>query len=192
MSRNNYEGDLHQFNPDDFEPGEIHQLKKDTRLFGEKMAPAIALINPKYPHNVAGAVRAASCFGAKAVIFSGNRVPILGGKNYRLPRELRLRDYYDVRIINDNYLFNRFDKKIVPVAVELRDNAESLSTFEHPELALYVFGPEDGSIERESLKFCQRFVFIPSKHCLNLSNAVNVVMYDRILKKGIIQSEEIL
>lgn len=192
MGRSDYDSGSHQFNPEDFEPGSIHQLKKDAKLFGERMAPAIALINPKYPHNVAGAVRAASCFGAKAVIFSGSRCPILGGKNFRLPRELRLRDYYDVRIINDDYLFNRFDRNIVPVAIELMENSESLTTFEHPEHALYVFGPEDGSIDREALKFCRRFVSIPSKHCLNLSNAVNVVMYDRILKKCIIQSEEIL
>jgi hypothetical protein len=33
---------------------------------------------------------------------------------------------------------------VTPVAVELRPDAESLVTFEHPEEALYVFGPEDG------------------------------------------------
>ena len=31
----------------------------------EGQAPAIALINPKFPHNVGATVRAASCFGIK-------------------------------------------------------------------------------------------------------------------------------
>jgi hypothetical protein len=39
----------------------------------------------------------------------------------------------------------------VPVAVELRRNAEPFIEFEHPERALYVFGPEDGSLGRAVL-----------------------------------------
>lgn len=191
MGRIDYKTAGHQFSPEDFEGGKIHRLAKDQKIFSERFTPAIALINPKYPHNVAGAVRAAACFGAKAVIFSGSRVPISGGKNFRLPREFRHKDYRDIVIINDDYLFNRFDKKIVPVAIELMENAEPLTAFEHPENALYVFGPEDGDIPRESLKFCRRFVYIPSKFCLNLNNAVNVTLYDRVIKRGILTPEEI-
>ena len=49
-----------------------------TAIYGkskskEGVAPAIALVNPKYPHNVGAAVRAASCFGIQQVWFSGNR-----------------------------------------------------------------------------------------------------------------------
>ena len=172
-----------------FELGEQYNIKKEAELFGKSMSPAIILHNPKYPHNVGAAVRAASCFDSKLILFTGKRVSLEpeGIKGYRLPREERMKGYKDVTLINDDYPFNRFKKIITPVAVELRENAESLPFFEHPENAVYVFGPEDGSIPQVMLKHCHRFVVIPSKHCVNLAAAVYLVLYDRvtkILKKG--------
>lgn len=181
----------HAFNPDDFQPGRIHKIGRDTIMFSDDMTPAVALWNPKYPHNVGAAVRAASCFGAKAVIFSGDRIAIDGKKGSRLPREERMKGYYDILIINDDYFFDRFSRNVTPVAVEVRKNSEPLTTFVHPEKPLYVFGPEDGTLPKSLLRHCQRFVTIPSKHCLNLGNAVNVILYDRIYKMGIISSDEI-
>ena len=162
-------------------------------MFGIEYAPSIILYNPKYPHNVGAAVRACANFGAKAVLFTGDRVSLEPDKKkgYRLPREERMKDYEKILILNDDYPFNRFTSNIVPVAVEVRENAEPLTYFGHPENAVYVFGPEDGSIPQVMLKHCQRFVVIPSKHCLNLGAAVNVILYDRIAKKGIFHREDI-
>ena len=64
-----------------------------------------------------------------------------------------------------------------------RRNAESLIDFEHPERALYVFGPEDGSLDRAVLARCHRFLVIPTRHCTNLSAAVYTVLYDRHAKR---------
>jgi hypothetical protein len=136
----------HDFNPSDFEPDRIHKIEKDTVQFSDKMKPAVALWNPKYPHNVVAAVSAASCFGAKIVIFSGDRTPFGKGKKFRLPREERMRGYYDITIINDDIFFDRFSKNVIPVAVELRENSEPPTTFLHPENPLCIFGPEDGNI----------------------------------------------
>ena len=147
--------------------------------------PAVALCKPKYPHNVGGVVRAASCFGIGQVWYTGNRVRLEGqGRKYRLPREERMKGYADVKLFNYNYFFDQFQKACTPVAVELRYTAEDLRDFEHPADSLYVFGPEDGSIPKMIMMHCHRFVRIPSKHCLNLSQAVNIVLYDRLLKGG--------
>jgi tRNA(Leu) C34 or U34 (ribose-2'-O)-methylase TrmL len=73
---------------------------------------------------------------------------------------------------------------LTPIAVEVRPNAERLPDFEHPLNALYVFGPEDGTLDRGILEACHRFVVIPSTNCLNLAAAVNVVLYDRMAKSG--------
>ena len=54
--------------------------------------------------------------------------------------------------------------------------ARSLIDFDHPERALYVFGPEDGSLDRAVLAQCHRFLVIPTKHCTNLSAAVYTVL----------------
>jgi len=146
------------------------------------ITPAIALIDPKYPHNVGAAVRAASCFGISQVWFTGNRVSLEpNGKKYRLPREERMKGYKDVELRQFEYIFDEFESAI-PVAVEMRPNSENLVYFEHPEDALYVFGPEDGSIPQVILRHCHRFVVIPTRHCVNLSAAVYLLLYDRHTK----------
>ena len=151
---------------------------------GDGVAPAVALVDPKYPHNVGAAVRAASCYGVGQVWFSGDRVSLAGArKSRRLPREERMRGYQDVELRHADHFFDAFGRDVEPVAVELRPNAESLIHFEHPERALYVFGPEDGSLDRAVLARCHRFVVIPTRHCTNLSAAVYTVLYDRHAKR---------
>jgi tRNA(Leu) C34 or U34 (ribose-2'-O)-methylase TrmL len=149
---------------------------------GDGITPAVALVDPKFPHNVGAAVRAASCYGVRQVWFSGDRVRLDGAKRQRLPREERMRGYKEVEVRHADQFFDAFEEA-VPVAVELRRNAESLIDLVHPEHALYVFGPEDGSLGRATLAQCHRFLVIPTRHRANLSAAVYTVLYDRHAKR---------
>jgi hypothetical protein len=79
--------------------------------------------------------------------------------------------------------FECFDRDVVPVGVELVQGAQLLPHFKHPAKTVYVFGPEDGSIPTSIRHLCHTFVAIPTAHCLNLSNAVNLVLYDRLVKR---------
>ena len=157
---------------------------KNAKRLG--VTPAVAMINPKNPYNVGAALRAASCFGVPQVWFTGQRVTLGLKGAKRLPREERMKGYRDVELRHYDQVFDQFDQSpvtgVVPVAVELRPNAESLVKFEHPERALYVFGPEDGSIPQSILKDCHRFVVIPTRHCVNLAAAIYLVLYDRQVK----------
>ena len=94
----------------EFENGELVKVPKDGELFGASHAPSVILHNPKYPHNVGAAVRACSNFGAKAVLFTGDRVSLEpdNTNGYRLPREERMKGYQDILLLNDQYPFNRF------------------------------------------------------------------------------------
>jgi tRNA(Leu) C34 or U34 (ribose-2'-O)-methylase TrmL len=156
---------------------------KNTKPCG--IVPAIALINPKYAQNVSMVVRLASCWDIKQVWFTGHRVELdlRVGKNgkTRLPREERMKGYASVELRQFDYFFDCFSDA-VPVAIEVRDNSENLFDFEHPENALYVFGPEDGSIPKVSMGHCHRSVIVNSRHCLNLATAVATVLYDRCAK----------
>jgi tRNA(Leu) C34 or U34 (ribose-2'-O)-methylase TrmL len=135
---------------------------KRAPIHGE--APAIALVNPKYPNNVGMVVRLASCYGLHQVWFTGNRVSLNPTKGGRLPREERMKGYKEVQMIHYEYFFDQFPAGTVPVAVEVRANSEPLHSFEHPDNALYVFGPEDGSIPKVLLSHCHRFLVIPTRH----------------------------
>jgi tRNA C32,U32 (ribose-2'-O)-methylase TrmJ len=87
--------------------------------------------------------------------------------------------------------FFPFPRAVTPVAVAVRPDAESLVTFEHPGDALYVFGPKDGGLPKPVRLLCHRFVVIPTHHGLNLAAAVNVVLYDRRLKRHLAGREPI-
>lgn len=148
---------------------------KNTKKVG--IAPAIILINPKFPPNLGSVIRSASCWGIYQVWWTGDR--LLSGGN-KMPREARIKKFNDVEVINYDKPFDRFDlKSVVPIAVEFQDDAESIDNFIHPENAVYVFGPEDGSLDSKHKRFCHRFVVIPTKHGLNLTVAVGIVLYKR-------------
>jgi tRNA(Leu) C34 or U34 (ribose-2'-O)-methylase TrmL len=162
----------------------------DGRAAG--IAPAVALVNPKYPHNVGAAVRAAACFGISQVWFSGDRVTLTADKRQRLPREERMKGYHDVDLVHSDRFFDAFARDVVPVAVELRDGAELLPQFQHPERALYVFGPEDGGLGAVQLRHCHRVVVIPTRHCVNLAAAVYLTLYDRLVKRQALGLDPVL
>jgi tRNA(Leu) C34 or U34 (ribose-2'-O)-methylase TrmL len=71
----------------------------------------------------------------------------------------------------------------VPVAVDLVEGAVPLPDYQHPERAMYIFGPEDGTLGEATLKLCRDRVMIPTAFCLNLAVAVSTVLYDRRAKE---------
>lgn len=147
------------------------------------LPPGVVLMDPKYPRNVGAVMRSCSCYGIHDLVITGRRVPLKPHQGYRLPREERMRGYADVTLQQSDRPFDLFGNSPVTfVAVEVRENAERLPFFEHPPNPVYVFGPEDGSLGRQTLQHCHRFVVLPTKHCLNLATAVSTVLYDRTAK----------
>lgn len=142
------------------------------------MDAAVLLINPKFPHNVGQVVRACAAYGVQQLRYTGLRLDRALVDLGRLPREERLKGYKSVEWGNSINPFGEFEG-YTPVAIEVRENSEMLNTFVHPKKALYVFGPEDGSLQSATLRWCHHFVAIPTRHCLNLSMAVGTVLYDR-------------
>jgi tRNA(Leu) C34 or U34 (ribose-2'-O)-methylase TrmL len=154
-------------------------------------APAVVLINPKYEHNVGGVLRACSCFDIGQLWWTGDRVIVDKGKGQRLCREERMRGYADVDWNHCHYPFDRFQDG-TPVCIELLPGAEPLTLFEHPDNAIYVFGPEDGSVPQVIRKLCHRFVYIPARHCLNLAVATGAVLAHRLMSRQQAGKEPIL
>jgi tRNA(Leu) C34 or U34 (ribose-2'-O)-methylase TrmL len=159
------------------------------------VSASVLLLGPAYAHNVGNALRACAVLGARELLWTGDRVPAPEDwpTGARLPREERMALYRHVEITHHGSWSKVLGERIlrggvVPVAVEKRAQAERLPDFEHPEHALYVFGPEDDSLDRGVLSACHRFVRIPTVDGmenvpLNLAAAVNVVLYDRLAKK---------
>jgi tRNA(Leu) C34 or U34 (ribose-2'-O)-methylase TrmL len=142
------------------------------------MKAEVALIRPKFDHNLGQIVRACSFFGVGCV-WTTRRLE----HPARLPRELRGL-YPNVSLARFSRLQDILTLGTVPVAVEFRSSAEPLQAFVHPEETIYLFGPEDGEIPSGHLALCYRVVTIPGPHSINIAAAVHLVLYDRLLKEG--------
>lgn len=156
----------------------------------EVTLPAVILNNPKYPHNLAGIIRACSCWGVSSLLWTGDRIDL--EKMDRLPREERMKGYRDVHWQNTDRPFDILPEGTIPVCIELVENSIPLTTFQHPENAVYVFGPEDGGVKQVIRRFCHHFVHIPTHHCLNLSQAVNMVLGHRRMQRQMAGLEDIV
>lgn len=154
--------------------------------------PAVILANPKYAHNVSAALRGCAAFDAAELWWTGSRVVLDETLGERLPREERMKGYRAVAMQRHDRPFDAFPRGTPFVAVEVRENSEPLTTFVHPEDAVYVCGPEDGSIPRSLLGRCHRFVHIQARHCLNLAVAVNLVLGHRWMQQQLGGSRPIL
>lgn len=152
-------------------------------------APGVVLIDPKFSHNVGAAIRACSCFGVESLVWTGTRIEL--SKYTRLPREERMKGYRSVQFVNHQRPFELFEN-VTPVCVEVYENSQPLTTFEHLQNALYVFGPEDGAVPQVIRRLCHQFVHIPAHFCLNLSAALNVVLAHRLISRQLRGQEPLL
>lgn len=140
---------------------------------------SIGLINPKSPTNVGAVMRAAGCYRVDSVRYTGTRYTRAARfhtDTQDVSRHIPLTDVND--ILDDLPPDTRV------VCVELVEGAVALPAFSHPERALYVFGPEDGSLSQELIDRADHVVYIPTVGCMNLAATVNVLLYDRLAKSS--------
>ena len=134
----------------------------------------VGLFNPKTPSNVGSVMRAAHAFGVSMVTHTGQR--------YRKASTDTCGGVKQVPLIQVADIFDAIPFDCVPIAVEIVEGAVPLETFNHPPRAIYIFGPEDGSLPEKVTRRCAHVVSLPSRVCLNLAATVNVVLYDRVAK----------
>jgi tRNA(Leu) C34 or U34 (ribose-2'-O)-methylase TrmL len=138
----------------------------------------LALVNPKSPTNVGSILRAAGCYQVSSIRYTGERYARASAfstdtKNAHL----------NIPLTPMNEVIDPIqDQNLVKVGIELVEGATPLPAFEHPQDALYIFGPEDGSLSQEVVNQCDHVVYVPTVGCMNLAATVNVLLYDRLAK----------
>lgn len=144
-------------------------------MIGPRGFAAIGLHLPKNTINIGHVLRAAGVFDAKLVVASGERI-----KGSLATDTGQVRRHLPWLWVDD--LHTAIPHDCVPVAIELKSGAKPLPAFSHPDRAFYIFGPEDGSLGPKVLDWCRDIVYVPAG-CMNLSACVNVVLYDRMVKR---------
>ena len=138
----------------------------------------IGLDNPKTAANVGMAMRAAGCYGAVSVFYSGDRY-----NRYKKFHTDPQKRYRQIPLVHTQDLFESIPFDCVPVAVDLIDGAKPLPDYKHPERAFYIFGAEDATLGRRVLSWCRDVIYVPTDSCMNLAAAVNEILYDRLAKQ---------
>lgn len=139
----------------------------------------VGLTNPKSPSNVGAVMRAAGCYGVNEVIYTGQRYQ-QAAKFSTDTKNISKR----IPLTPVESLIPDKANDINIVCVELVEGATPLPLFNHPENALYILGPEDGSISQKVVDQADHVVYVPTIGCMNLAATVNVVLYDRLAKSN--------
>jgi tRNA(Leu) C34 or U34 (ribose-2'-O)-methylase TrmL len=149
----------------------------------------IGLINPKNPTNVGAVMRAAGCYQVDAVFYTGQRYAKASKFNTDTKNRVTSIPLTGVDSLIEN---NSSGTKLV--CVDLVEGAIPLPEYQHPESAIYIFGPEDGTIDQHIIDKADAVVYIPTIGCMNLAATVNVLLYDRLAKspKNIASDELII
>ena len=131
----------------------------------------IALFEIKFVENVASILRSCKCFNANFICIINGRFDINKIDTTHCERHIPIFQYENL----DNFL------KTIPLNVSLigiEVDGKNIKNFSHPERAIYVFGGEDRTLP----KIFKERIAIPTQHCLNVSIATSIVMFDRIVK----------
>lgn len=138
---------------------------------------SIALTDPKSPTNVGGVMRAAGCYQANEVLYSGIRY----AKAAKFQTDTKaVTNNIPLKHVESFFVNKPDDVKVI--CVDLVEGAIPLPEFTHPEKALYIFGPEDGTISQKVVDQADSVVYVPTIGCMNLAASVNVLLYDRLAK----------
>jgi len=142
----------------------------------------IGVYNMKMGINYGTLFRSAACFDADFLFLIGRRFEQQCSDTMKTQRHIPLFEYKDA----DDFLAHRpYDCALV--GVEVVAVARNICDVVHPERALYLLGPEDGSIPQSLLDKCQVVIRIPTRYCLNVAVAGSIVMYDRRAKNSSVE-----
>jgi tRNA(Leu) C34 or U34 (ribose-2'-O)-methylase TrmL len=165
------------------------------RLQVENSHVTIGLTNPKSPSNVGAVMRAAGCYSVDQVLYTGRRYANAAKYNGS-KHNTDTKNAHEKIPLNASDNFENLDdlKDGLPpntkiVCVDLVEGATPLPHFEHPDQAIYIFGPEDGTISQTVINNADSVVYFPTVGGMNLAASVNVLLYDR-LAKSLINSNQ--
>jgi len=137
----------------------------------------IGIQNIKTESNIGTLWRSANILGADFIYTIGKRYKKQSSDTMKTFKHIPL---YHYETFEDFYNHLPFDCRLV--GIELDDKSRKLEKYVHPERCVYLLGAEDHGLTKEALAKCHDIIQIAGDHCLNVSVAGSIVMYDRYSK----------
>ena len=133
-------------------------------------------------------MRAAGCYQADAVFYTGKRY-VRAARFHTDTKDVSRK----IPLTGVSNLLDGVPREMKVVCVELVEGAIPLPEYHHPDKALYIFGPEDGTLSQQVIDKADAVVYVPTIGCMNLAATVNVVLYDRLSKSSrTVASDELI
>lgn len=136
----------------------------------------IGIASGKTPENLGTLWRSAYQFGAAFIFTIGKRYKRQCSDTYSTTKHVPLIEFlgeHDFIIPKDCQL------------VEVEIGGQDLTSFVHPERAMYILGAEDNGVPKWLSEKCVHRITIPSirTKSFNVATAGAIVMYDRLTKQ---------
>lgn len=132
----------------------------------------------KTAENLGTLWRSAHAMGAAFIFTVGARYPRQASDTTKAWRHIPLHEYDDV-----SSFWTSIPRECDVIGIDCgQGRPRPLTTFRHPERAVYVLGAEDRGLSKEMLVRIGPLVEIPTTYCLNVATAGSLVMYDRLAK----------
>jgi tRNA(Leu) C34 or U34 (ribose-2'-O)-methylase TrmL len=139
----------------------------------------IVAYQPKSSINVGTLWRTANIFGAAFIGTIGRRYKKQSSDTMKTPLHVPLFHFDDTEDF-----YSHLPTGCRLVAIERNNAARPLASFVHPHQAVYLLGPEDGSLPQRMIEKAMATLIIPGQFCLNVAVAGSIVLYDRLAKQG--------
>lgn len=148
----------------------------------------VGLTDPQTPDNVGAVMRAAGCYNANAVYYTGHRydnaIKWSKASKASLTKMNTQDEGKNVPLVHVDDFPSVLEPDMKIVCVDLVVGAVPLPEFVHPEKAIYIFGPESGTVLQTDIDRADAVVYVPTSGCMNLAASVNVLLYDRMAKNA--------
>lgn len=139
----------------------------------------IGIEYPMTAKNVGTLWSSAHIMGADFMFVIGRRYTKVATDTLKSWRHIPLFEYESF-----GHFYKAMPKDAELVGVELDSRSVPLTSYSHPQMAVYLLGAEDKGLSAEALEHCTDVVQIPGEYSLNVSAAGSIVLYDRLLKNG--------
>lgn len=149
------------------------EKKKMRGYFG------IGIQNTKNEINVGTLWRSAAIMGASFIFTIGKRYKRQASDTQKAWRHIPLLHY---NTFEEFYRMLPYDCRLI--GVELDKKSVPVERFVHPERCIYLLGAEDHGLTKEAIEKCHALIQLPGIHCMNVSVAGSIAMYDRIAKSN--------
>lgn len=134
----------------------------------------IGVYNLKTPVNLGTLWRSAFQLGASGIFVIGKRYHRQGSDTVKAYRHVPLRQFANF----DEFKVARpYDCPLIGIEM----GGEPLSSFSHPQRAIYLLGAEDGGLPNKIIQECQHLVSLEAINTLSYNVAVagSLIMYNR-------------